>query len=202
MRKFSNKQYKNVDEPVLALDIEKTGCYMISNEIIAVGMAVYIPGDGLYLRRFTFKIAGNYEDKCVEQFWNKNQELLAELTRDQEFNTWKEFMDVIDDLDKKYNNLMIVSDNSSYDIAHINHALEKNLGRRGLNYKLDEFYRNIIDTDSFLAAFYLSAGLWVNTNKVLSSMDLQVLAKHDHYPENDAMFILESFLAVVDKKRA
>jgi hypothetical protein len=166
-------------------------------------MALYIPGEGIFNRRFTFNLGPNpmFEEKCKTEFWDKHPEILQVFTNpSQEFTTWKEFADVIDQLDREYPDLILCSDNPSFDIAHISYAMQQQAeGHRGLQYKLNDKYRKITCTDSYLAVFMPEqTDLWVYTKKVLDKYNLTVSAQHNHYPESDAAFLLESFLAVLD----
>ena len=70
--KVSEKTFKNISTPVLAIDIEGAGHYF-ENTILAIGLALYVPGgfpsSGLYKLRLVpdFKDI-NFEDKCVTEF--------------------------------------------------------------------------------------------------------------------------------------
>lgn len=201
--KVSEVNFPHITNPVLAIDVERTGCYY-KNQTLAVGLALYVPGEGISNYRFTPDRDANikWETRCIDEFWSKNQDLLKDIL-DTPTQKWEHLTNIINDLDTKYPNLMICSDNPAYDIAHLNYELQSHTGIRGLYYKLDKSYRNIIDTDSFLAAFDIhNNDLWVSTNQILVNHNLTVSAVHDHKPENDAAYILESFLAVLNLKRA
>jgi hypothetical protein len=43
--------------------------------------------------------------------------------------------------------------------------------------------------------------MWVWTKKILEAHNITVTANHDHLPENDAMYILEAYLSILNLKR-
>jgi hypothetical protein len=143
----------------------------------------------------------NFEEKCVTEFWSKYPDVLNTIVESPRVS-WKEISNIIDELDREFPSLLIASDNPAYDIAHINADLQLKAGVRGLQYRLNESYRNIIDVDSFLSAYDIhNPKMWVWTKKILEAHNITVTANHDHLPENDAMYILEAYLSILNLKR-
>lgn len=205
LNKVSDKVFANIHTPALAFDIERAGCYF-KNTTLAIGLALYIPLPSEKAGIYNLRLVPNFTDidfetACVTEFWDKYPDVLKTIT-DSPRVTWQEISCIIDELDKEFPNLMIVSDNPSFDIAHINADLQREVGVRGLSYRLNSTYRNIIDADAFLSAYDIhNPKMWVWTKKILEAHKVSVSANHDHLPENDAVYILETYLSILDIKR-
>ena len=77
-------------------------------------------------------------------------------------STIADFANYVDDLDKQFDNLTILSDNPSYDISFINYVYDVELNRKPILYVATQFfnsvekhnnkYRIVIDQNSYFWA--------------------------------------------------
>jgi len=185
----------------LCIDIETGGSHITKHPIISIGTCL-VDKFHKEKRRFTFDFDINqFEKKCWDNFWSKNQHVLSILSRDKKC-TLESFMQYIDDLDLKYNNnVIIISDNVAFDIAFINYALDKYLNRSGLNYKSNGKYRMITDQNSFLWAYMPEyRENWIRDDDVIKKFNLSISTHKDHLPDNDAEQILDMILPLIKIK--
>jgi hypothetical protein len=107
----------------LGIDIETGGC-MLSHPLIAIGTCLVLP-DGHKEKR-TFRLAfdeRDFEKRCVDEFWSKHPDKLEKLRALPESNI-AQFANYVDSLDAKYPDLVLVSDNPSFDVCFINYHYE------------------------------------------------------------------------------
>lgn len=201
--KVSDVNFPHITNPVLAIDIKRTG-YYYRNQTLAVGLALYEPGKGISNYRFTPDRSSNcnWENKYVDEFWSDNPDLLKDILS-APTEKWSKFVKIIGQLDAEYPNFMICSASNIYDIAYINHDLQYRADVRGLYYKPDGTKRNIIDINSFLVMFDIhNPNLCVDINQLLANNNLTVSTVRNNTPENTAAYTLESFLTILNFKLA
>jgi hypothetical protein len=121
------------------IDIEGTGDNMTTSKVLAIGATcIKVPEvlpttftEPEYLDDFmiSFKTdEKDFEERCNEEFWNRNDELkalkkrLLEQAVDRKEGL-KAFIEWLDKLRKKYQPLTLVSDNKVYDLGRINFEL-------------------------------------------------------------------------------
>lgn len=192
--------------PILAIDIETGGCRALQHPLVAIGICLCLPhptGIIKTKKRFTFEFdTDKFEDRCWCEFWTNHQDKLEIYKSTKEKSTIQDFADYIDTLDNMYPNLMLISDNPSFDIYFLNTLYDRDLNRKPLLYRADGTYRLICDQNTYLYAMMKeSKSLWISDADVIKKYQLEdtIQSKHDHYPENDAERIADLFIAVRSK---
>jgi hypothetical protein len=189
---------------ILSVDIETNGPNLLKNEIISLGYCIgSITGKIIKKERINFAYNTEFEPSCLE-FWKKNQKILEYISQDQlepEFAI-KKFIDCVDDLDNKYD-LRIITDNPSFDISFINYYLNKYLNRLPINYVLGNGnnYRCIFYTDSYsrgvLHQNYINP--WTSDSAIINKFKLKINSSHNHYPDDDAEYIYNLHISLINK---
>lgn len=184
--------------PLLAIDIESGGCQPSKHPLIAIGTCLFKPCGSKEKKifRFNFDYA-KFEPKCVEEFWSKHQDKLDKL-KQLPISSIADFANYVDDLDKQFDNLTILSDNPSYDISFINYVYDVELNRKPILYKYNNKYRIVIDPNSYFWALMPETDdPWISDSKVLNKFKVEINSVHDHMPDNDAEHILDTFVQIL-----
>jgi hypothetical protein len=165
--------------------------------------AVLFDQDENELEKFQMNLAiptdKKYEDRCVEEFWKKNPEAWENATKDQEppVIVMKHFETFCDMVEEKYPNLVLVSDNSSFDFQWINFYLNKYTGRRPLNYDSKGNYRNLIDVHSMMKSLVMLDGDFESSWGFPEKLEIINPYPNCHDSLNDARFIGHQYIQVV-----
>lgn len=167
--------------------------------LIAIGTCL-VTSNTVEKRRFTFEFDVNdFEERCYREFWSKHLDTLEVLKHDTK-TTIKDFAEYVDQLDREFPSLIILTDNAAYDIGFINYYYAKSLGRKPLQYKADGQYRVITDTDSFLYALAPDVkDNWVTSSTVAEKYGLKLTKSQSHFPEDDATYIALVFECVIKR---
>jgi len=193
---------------LVALDIEKAGCQLMTHPIISIGWCIG-DTDGTVLDKSSLNIQtdwpitnesgkviqyGAFEPRCWDEFWSKQSpELIRELKRDTipQPVALQYFSSFLDSLENKYpentHKIKFLSDNAAFDIATLDYNLEIYAGRRPLCYSKTGKYREVEALDNMLDMLPSEI---VNVEKV----KINDLVKHDHHPANDAEVIYREWL--------
>jgi hypothetical protein len=179
-------------EMYLSVDIETSGPSVIQNGILAIGICLAdIVGNTLFKKRIDVQLDSihSFDPVCVENFWLKPgpQKVLKVIQANPipAEDAIKSFIDFVDECDSKYR-LEIISDNPTFDFYFLNFYLDKYLQRKPLNYKFGHIYRTLTDSTSFLRGCFGPK----YRNMIVKFPGI----KHDHFPENDAEYILMCYI--------
>jgi hypothetical protein len=169
----------------LSVDIEGSGD-RLSNQIMAIGTCF---GDSvghvIEKKTWCLDMTGKKIDPTTfDEFWSKNLALLKKIRA--EIVPYKEgmesFIDYLYELDKKYpdDKIHIVSDNPSYDVTMVSHAMHENFPNEfPLRYSRSGQYRRVDDPSQRLHAY--GDIIKKAVQNIASRMCV-----HDHWPSNDA----------------
>lgn len=139
---------------IVAFDIETRGKSPSQHGIVAVGLVLGTP-DGTVVDKITWKVKPlfehqTYEQRCLDEFWNKQGDLRTVLERDAiDARAFAhEFRAKLDDLERNFA-LYLVSDNPTFDAGFINYYLD-HFGLDSMQYGADgKSYRAVHDSDSY-----------------------------------------------------
>lgn len=178
------------DITYVALDIEKAGA-MNKYPIVSIGWCVGDSnGNVLEKRKLNLQVDWNhdFEPRCWNEFWAK---MPLELIESLKLNALPQpegfayFSNWLNQLEEKYNKIVFLSDNASFDIAALDNNLERYCGRMPLRYTSDNRYRSIIAPDDIL---------WTINRDKLEDLYKQY---SDHDPSNDAECIYRQYMEVL-----
>jgi hypothetical protein len=196
---------ETINESFLAIDIETGGCMVTKHPLVAIGTCFLTPCKRIVKKRFVLDFdKSKFEQRCTEQYWNKYPDLLKEFT-DSVKSSIKDFANYLDELDTKYPDLIILSDNPAFDINFINYYFETFLNRLPISYRLnlDNDYRVVTDVESFAYIFHGGKGNWADWKTLILEHGIDMHgSKMDHCPENDAEYILRFFLGLKKLKES
>lgn len=174
----------------LAVDIESMGA-VLGSHIIAIGFCLG-DADGNVIEKKSFYITpppdATFEPRCKEQFWDKHPGLFESfLAKSIDAGiAYQEIGKYLSSLEK-YERVTILSDNPAFDLAHLDVALKRYLGRIGIRYSDDSTgnkYRWVADYSE--RAYII--GVSGEVDKL--AMELAGLSEKDlHEPSNDALLI-------------
>ena len=205
----------------IALDIETTGQKLSSDQCFAIGWAYSDTNKNITSGNCClnlskpeeetwgdFWLKKNYEMKCYNEFWSKNEEML-ELLQDSKrvnlVNSEKEMIlnlqKALEEVESKFDNVKLITDTTSFDTVWLTILLQK-YGYPGCAYYRNDQYRSCYELDSYQKGVYLvhptdKTTPW-NNDKTFQSY---LTAKHDHHPENDAKHILETWFATLNAQK-
>ena len=129
---------------------------MLNNEILAIGTYFINEETGTEeSRRFTFEFSRKkFDEDCYRDFWSKHEDKLKVFEQEKVKTTIADFASYLDELDKKYDDLVIISDNPQFDIGFINYYFNKYLNRKPMSYKNNGTdYRLIVDQVIIISLF-------------------------------------------------
>jgi hypothetical protein len=204
-----------------AVDVETTGQFLTKNAMIAIGCSI-MNEKGEELDKFLgfLKIPENrtWEERCVNEFWSKEQETLDFIKKQwedpkivmNEFATW------LDRMDLKYGeDLVFLSNNVGYDCAWVDQYLSEFTTRRNIYYRLVSYagfdkegngtprkysFRRVWCTNSMFHGVLLErTGIFEEWNLEKKSECENEVWKNDHNPLNDARTIISNYLLFYNK---
>jgi hypothetical protein len=191
-----------------AVDIETTGPKFSKNAIIAIGYcAGTLDGEILLKKCIKLELDGrSFDPECVKQFWSKYPTLLSDLQTNPMSvkDGLTEFVNDLDTLNSTYQ-VIIISDNPSYDLGFLNYYLDCYLDRYPLNYIKGDggLYRPVFDTDAYTRGLMKMdyTSLWTSDSAVRSQLGFEIPSTviHDHHPENDAEYIYQQHRLTISK---
>jgi hypothetical protein len=177
-----------ITKPIIAIDIEKAG-KGFEHSLLAIGICL---GDdkGNVIEKKTWCFKGDcFELRCFNEFWSKYKDLLNTImTKAIDIKEGLfDFMLYMESLESRYSNkLLILSDNPNFDIGQIDYYIYKHLDRhQPLRYTKSGGYRSISDPSEMMNNRSFSEDLY---------KELDLLVKHDHWPENDAEYIYQNYI--------
>jgi hypothetical protein len=197
------------DITYFTIDIENRGDSAMHNGIVSIGVCIAHGADDPAPEKHRFDLAplpGQvFEERCLREFWHCNDEmraLLARLTANPmpALEGIAAFRALLD----RFENPVILSDNSSYDFGFINYYLDV-AGLPSLRYDATRTkYIPLYDTDCYArGATHMSYDdRWVDDAVVaqkLGDSRGRFPSKElvDHMPENDAEYIWRMHMAVI-----
>ena len=204
-----------------AFDVETTGQFLDKNAMVAFGCTVMdqemheVDSFSAFMSIPKGKV---WEDRCVSEFWSKNQEALeyikGKMTDARE--EMQRFVEWMDAIDLKYEtNMVVLTDNPSYDVAWLNHYIGLYTDRHCLYYMLAPkdkwengercyWFRRIVDTN----AVYNGALTIMNPHTehvwgLEDKLEIQNTKwENDHDPLNDARNIAANYILFLRKTKA
>ena len=189
------------DPIIVAIDVETSGPNFISNGLLSIGVTVqdWDMNELCYFQRnLALEDNLHFDTECLNNFWNLHKEAYDFATS----NTipprlaMDEFVAFLYEVECKYSNLIIISDNPSFDIGWINLYLSKYTKRYSLNYSTSGIYRMIWDVGSIQKAWYILK-YKKSFNSISSgyknSFNFVSPYKRDHIALNDARNIAAFF---------
>lgn len=180
------------DSKILVIDIETSGPSVLKNGILAVGYCLGdMYGNVLEKKRVNFELDDRkeFDSVCMNEFWNRSGPKKAlDVIRKNTINEKRATEIVvsrIDEFDSKYD-LLLVSDNPSFDFYFLNYYVELYMSRKPLNYALGKKYRRIYDAKSLMIA----------CKKKYKDFKFKNVS-HDHLPENDSEYIYKYYQQLI-----
>lgn len=193
------------DIEIFSIDIETSGCNLISNGIISIGYCLGdVSGNVVEKERISFCLENMvFEQRCYDEFWSKNYDILHVLQLEAKpiLQQIKKFADKLDEFDSKYD-LRIISDNKDFDLAFINYYFAKYLDRKPINYKFgSNEYRPTYDTDSYSRGVMQMNydNIWTSDKTLMEKFNFNIECIHSHYPDDDAEYIYKYHTSLINK---
>lgn len=191
------------EKRILSIDLETTGASVHKNGILSIGYCVgKSKYEILHKGRLSMHIdTYDFEQRCIDQFWSKNKDVLNKLITESRpiVEQMEKFSKMVDELDDQYE-VHIISDNVQFDIGFLNVYYAKYLNRNPISYTAKGEYRAIYDTDSYsrglLKMDYTNP--WVYDSVLIEKYKLTIENKQTHYPDDDAAYIYEFHVKLID----
>jgi hypothetical protein len=188
---------------VLAVDIEASGPSLKKNGIVSIGASIL---DAFSNEKDSFQInlslpeGKEYEENCLNEFWLKNIQAynFVQTNATNPKIAMQEFVNFIDNAER-FENLKIVSDNPSFDIAWLNHYILEFTERVPLGYTASNEYRIIWDTHSMQKTLLAMKGDSRSEWGLPEKLGLKSHWMHDHNPLNDARTIADYYNQVINE---
>lgn len=193
----------------VAFDIEKTGCLNYTHPIVSIGYVVGDSKGNLFEKKKINLLVkwpqcdlkgincyGDFEPRCWDEFWSKRpSELLKALQQNalSQEEGLKQFAEFLNSLELKYESIVFLSDNASFDIAALDVNLERYAKRNPLRYSTTGKYRSLLPPDDLFET------LSVEQQNELSKKYITPFVVHDHDPSNDAEFIYRQYIAYLHR---
>lgn len=195
-------------KPVLifSLDIETSGAKYTKHGILSIGWCAGRT-DGTFDSgqiNMSLPEGTDFEQKCWEEFWSKNISTLQKLKEGavSPVEGIKNFISILDGYEQDYD-VMIITDNPSFDIGFINYYLATYLDRNPLTYDSFEKYRPIFDTDCYTRGVLHMQynNKWTSDRDIIAhlNIDTSEFTSHSHTPKDDATRIFQLHRAVLQK---
>lgn len=201
---------------LVAHDIEKTGSYLIQNNIISVGFFVGdLEGNKLLTKKFNIRTRwptrctltneiinyGEFEKRCWDEFWSKQPKSVFDscISPPPEYTieVARGIKTFLDDLEEKYPEdsykIKFLTDNASFDTASLDYLLEKHTERAPMRYSKSGKYRSVISADDMF-------DMLPSEIKKKAEEEMDKIVKHDHDPINDAHHIYLQYVAAMKYK--
>lgn len=188
---------------IIAIDIETTGAFLIKNKVCSI--AFYIGDDQqneLEKHKFNLKVEWpnlesndyhDFEKKCWDEFWSKQDTTLVTDNVLEQESGWLQIYQMLQNVCSKYDNIVFVTDNPSFDISFINYSFEKYLDKPPLR-NINNTYHSVYAADDM---FYMCDSEYVK--KSLDEINKIVI--HDHNCINDAKFIYLQYVKATQYKK-
>lgn len=189
------------DTIYVAIDIETTGP-KFKNDILAIGVVIGRKSNQSVIeqRVWCFHHQGLLESENQDsffeistwnEFWSKNKHVLEKINLESQSKpespdeTWEYFKSYWDQLDERFPNdqIVILSDNPSFDCSKIDYQFFKRFDRWPMRYSKDNKYRLIQDPSERLASFSYRKTIYDNMKQFFKNST-------PHWPTNDAFAIL------------
>lgn len=202
------------------VDVETTGQFFTKNAMIAIGCSI-MNEKGEEVENFVgcMKVpeGRTWEDRCVNEFWLKQQETLDDIKKVWEspdlimllFSKWLNSMDL-----KYGEDLILLSNFGNFDFSWIDTYLSEFTDRRSIYYRLVAYAR--YEEEKLIPAEYDFRRTWC-TNSVYHGALLEKTGKYeewnlekknecqntvwknDHNPLNDARKIASDYIIFYNK---
>lgn len=191
------------------LDIERSGG-TDKYDTIAIGVSVvndrFKELDNLLLKGY-FPKETVFEERWINEFWSKNEDVLAKLEYKGDKNKKEREKEMIEEFqlsrgkwerysDKNSIKMETVSDNSVFDCGFINELIFANMdGTMPLPYCTTGNYKPLWETHSVMRGILMVADPnfkkdWGFSDRIAELYDVPPMErKHDHMPNNDAYTI-------------
>lgn len=197
---------------VLAIDIETSGSLLGHNGILSIGASLQNL-DRKEIESFFVNMqlvdGRSFEESCRRDFWDKNPIILEFVSQQAVHPTqgMKAFGAFIDNAQRTYPNLIVVSDNPSFDIAWIDYYLSVYGDRKPLRYNaIDGKYDMIWDAASVQKTW---CSMKIPGADFLSplkghkeALGLEHTVPKDHNPLNDARNIAGFYIQTLSQMTA
>lgn len=192
--KYPREKPVKVPRLYVAVDIETKGV-SLDHETIQIGWAWGTKLDDIQCSHVCIKSTKPFEQRCLDEFWNANDENKATLKRIEKeavdaYSAWVLFAQTLDSFKRMSDDVRILSDNPSFDIARIDYDLFTRVGEDGK--RLCEFGMRRACNDEYYKIGDPSAmikGLPKATRTEITSR-LTKEFPHTHWAPNDAAHIL------------
>lgn len=187
---------QNSEKIYVSIDIEKAG-KEYDDALLAVGLVAVkvelVEGkeDEVIAKEtvcFPVPPIYKFEIRCWNEFWNHPEHPLLDVlekirqnAEKTEEDAAKKVIKFLDDIEAKYpkNQITFVTDNALFDLGGLEYVLRKHGKITPIRYTKDSVYRWIVDPSERLEIL----GLYKEVKEIVNKH-----VKHDHWPENDAMF--------------
>lgn len=181
----------------IGIDVETSGCNLLENSIVAVGVAIMNMKTGELLeplKRWTIDCKNiKWEQRCLTEFWDKFPDVKKSFVEATDvIGNMKDFGQIFytwyNEKISKYGKFTFYSDFPLYDIMWINYALALS-GKKPL-YLLNNSWQSIDDTDA------IEKGILMTGNY---DIDMSDFTLQRHYPEIDAYYIVLRLYKLLNK---
>lgn len=186
--------------PLLAIDIRTGGRDPMRHQLIAIGTYLHCPDGYTEKKKFIFDFDySNFELRCWKDFWTQNRPLL-DYYKQYKKDTIHDFIDYIDKLDAKHDEIQILTDNPVFDIGFINAKLAP--FDRHLQYPLKGGYRIPIDANSFFLSAMIQRNKkylnhsYVSIETIIKEYNLDI-PPIEITPENEAEQLCKLFFIII-----
>jgi len=184
---------------VLGIDVETSGSSYIRHGILSIGCSLQ-DENSVELRCFEVNVSlpddRGYEEECLQNFWLKHPEAhqYVQLNSKYPREAMQEFCQFLNLVEREYPNVMLISDNPSFDISWINVYLSAYTERKPLNYSLSGEYRMIWDSASTQKTWMsIKTGDFDSRHGHVKKLGFTSRWEHDHKVLNDARRITDFF---------
>lgn len=191
---------------VLAIDIETSGCSFKQHGIVSVGASLQDQNSN-ELDSFQMNLAlpegCRYEERCVKEFWSENKEIhdFVQQNAITPKEAMHKFCAFLTEVETRFPELIVLSDNPSFDIAWLNLYLDEYTDRLPLNYAENMTYRIIWDTYSMQKVLLCQRGDFESSWELPEKLGFKSKWPADHNPLNDARTIADYFNQTVKEMK-
>ncbi len=193
----------------LSVDIEASGPNYTKHGILGLGWCTRDSAGNIKSGQINMYLpeGADFEQKCWEEFWSKNLPVLHKLKENavSPLEGITAFINLLDQLEQD-NDVMIITDNPSFDISYLNYYLATYLNRNPLTYDSFGNYRPIFDTDCYTRGVLHMQydNKWTSDSDIIAhlNIDTSEFAAHTHTPESDATRICQLHAAVLSKLKS
>lgn len=189
----------------LAIDIEKSGPYL-SDKIVSIGLCLGDDNSNIIeKKRFNIKVNWpdlnqnnlykDFDKKCWNEFWCKLPKetidacKLDAMDEDTAFDLFNKYCNNLEEIyPKNLYNIILLSDNLSFDISSLDYVLNNKFNRYPLSYSSDgSDYRTISSVDDMFEM------LPKKTQNIFKS-EIKNIIEHNHNPQDDAQYIYMKYM--------